>query len=494
MPETVGILILSATGIGGGVGIAGLGTVAGTTIAGVGLATIVGSVAIIGATVGLQYALANNPRLPKPQDGAQALRQSIPPRQRGYGTNRLGGYYMLFEADSPPSNSYDVVAFHSGRVEEFIGFYFSDDPMTTTGSVAGTVDASGSVNDPGDGSYAGQVAVWTRLGSTTPSWIPSLGGFWDSTKLGKGIAYAGILCVAPSDAEAFTNSFPRSRPEFSAVCTCSPVWDPRSGSSIESDETTWHSSANPVIQLLDYITRVDGGLGQERSIAIPDGDVLEAWKAEATICDTTVVDRTRYASHGWYRYDTSPEDVINQILASCDGWLSEAGDGSLSIVVGYYREPSEPAITTEIILGFSLNCGQPDESIVNVLNVSFTDPTQKYVETQIADVRDEVSISETGAARPRPLSLTWVQNEAQAEMLAERALLRLNPRRSGTLVTTLAGLRYLGKRWIKLQYPFIAALEDCVIEVQPNPRIDILNGRVSFTWNLVDTDALLALQ
>lgn len=493
MPETVGLLILSATGIGGGVGIAGLGTVAGTTIAGVGLATIVGSAALIGAAIGLQYALTPNPQLPKPQDGAQALRQAIPPRQRGYGRNRLAGYYMFFEADSPPSVSYDIVAFHSGKVESLIGFYLSDDAVTTTPSVL--AGGAGSVDELPGGAYDDGCSIQTRLGEENPDPITGFNALWNtSTQFGKGIAFAAIGCTAPGDPESYTNRFPRGRPEFSAVAHCSPVWDPRDGSQIESDPTTWKSSRNPVIQLLDYITREDGGLGQERSIAVPDGAVLAAWLAEAWLCDTVVVDRERYISDGWYRYDTSPEDVINSILSTCDGWLSESGDGSLSLVVGVYREPTDPPITAADILGFSLNCGQPDEQIVNVFNVSFTDPEQKFVERQLADYRDEASISETGVARPRPLSLTWVQNESQAEMLAGRAMSRVNPRRSGTLTLKLVGMRYLGKRWVKLQYPFLSDLEDCVIEIQPAPKIDLLRGQVTFSWNLVDTAALLALQ
>ena len=97
-------------------------------------------------------------------------------------------------------------------------------------------------------------------------------------------------------------------------------------------------------------------------------------------------------------------------------------------------------------------------------------------------------------ARPKPLALTWVQEPTQAERLAARAITRLNPRRSGTFVTKLIGLRYIGKRWVKVQYPFLADLEDCVVEIQPSPKIDLLGGRVTFAWNLVDPAALLALQ
>jgi hypothetical protein len=498
MPDVVGeIIVASVVATGEGEGFA---AAAEATYLGVSGITIIGSVALLGASIGLQYALSSNPQLPKPQDGAQALRQAIPPRQRGYGTNRLAGYYMFYEAEDiggPPATSYDVVAFHSGKVESLLGIYLSDDAVSTTPSVL--AGGAGNCNALGDGSYgpasggSSTVIIQIRLGDASQSALSSFSGSWGSTHVGNGIAYAGVICGGLPDPTEHTRIYPRGRPELSVLAVCSPIWDPRDGAQSLANPATWIAKSNPVLELLDYVIRADGGMGQDIDIALPPA-TLAQWMVEADLCDGLIGGLPRYDAHGWFRYDSSPEEVINSILSACDGWISESGDGTLSLVVGYYREPTDPPITASDIVGFSLNCGQADEEIVNVLNVSFTDPSQKYVETQLDDVRDEVSISETGVARPRPLSLTWVQSAAQAERLAARAMSRLNPKRSGTLTTKLIGLRYLGKRWVKLQYPFVAALEDCVIEIQPSPKIDLLGGHVTFTWNLVDPAALLALQ
>jgi hypothetical protein len=74
-----------------------------------------------------------------------------------------------------------------------------------------------------------------------------------------------------------------------------------------------------------------------------------------------------------------------------------------------------------------------------------------------------------------------VQSSSQAVRLAQRALLRLNPKRAGTVITTLYGLRYAGERWIKLQFPPFPGLEDCVIEVQ-DFQADILGGTVTIKF------------
>lgn len=494
MAEAIGTIILTAAGATEIAGVAGF-SLASTTIAGTSLATVVGSAAIIGASIGLQYALNNTPQLPKPEDGSQALRQGIPLRQRGYGINRLAGYYMYFEAVD--SSSYDVIAFHSGKIDSLLALYLSDDLVGTIPSVLG--GGAGEVQGLADGSYqipsggsAHPVTIQTRLGLASQS---AIGGFpgWDASRRGDGIAHAGVFCAGIGAPAEHTRIYPRGRPELSVVARCSPIWDPGDVAQSVGNPATWTARRNPVLQLIDYVTCADGGMGHDRDSVFPP-DVLAQWMVEADLCDELVSGSPRYESDGWFRYDTSPEDVINSILSTCDGWLAEAGDGTLSLTVGFYRAPVEPPLTENEIIGISLHCGQADEQIINVLNVSYTDPSQKYVQASLDDVRDEASIAEIGVARPKPLSLTWVQSDEQAERLAGRAMLRLNPRRSGTFTTKLIGLRYFGKRWVRVQYPFLADLEDCVVEIQPSPKFDLLAGQVTFSWNLIDPDALLALQ
>jgi hypothetical protein len=238
--------------------------------------------------------------------------------------------------------------------------------------------------------------------------------------------------------------------------------------------------------LIDFITRSDGGLGEDLDEILPAANLAQ-WMVEADLCVG------RYNSAGWFTFETSPEEVFNKILATCDGWLAEDGEGNLVLTVGVYREPTEPPLTEKHILGFGVNYGIADEEIINQLDVSFTDPDLKYASRQTDPVRDEDSISLIGIVRAKPLDLSWVQDEDQARLLGERALLRLNPPKSGMLITTLYGMRYLGKRWVKIQYPFVSGLEDCVVEIQDRAEVDLLGGRVTFRWNLVDPVALAAL-
>lgn len=502
MAETIGLLVLTAATAGeataAGSGIAGLGTLAATSISvgglSVSLATAIGTAAIISVSIGLQYAL--RPDTPKPENGSQALKQAIPPRQMGYGRNRLAGSYMLFEtAGTPPARSCDVVAFHSGPVSQIVSAYLSDDLCTLDHTLDSGAVCTVTATDTLDIRYISSVAIECRkgtpgqLGLVSFSSDPLISPIWNTSFVGNGIAYAGYICGSANDPSLFSQVYPRNRPELSLLVDCAPCFDPRDGTQSRSDPSTWKNSYNPVIQLIDYLTRVDGGMGLDYAEIIQP--VVADWMAQATICDEVVGGVTRYESHGWFYFDNKPEDIISKLLSTCDGWLAPSGDGTLAIVVGKYAAPTTPAITEDVILGFGVTCGSVDEEMINQLDPTYTDPLQKYVSGQAAPIRDEDSIAQFGV-KSRPLELTWVHEAAQVERLGARALLRLNPPKRGNLVTTLYGMRWLGQRWLRLQFPSVAGLEDCVIEVH-DAQTDLMTGQVSFDWCLVDPDALAAL-
>jgi hypothetical protein len=73
------------------------------------------------------------------------------------------------------------------------------------------------------------------------------------------------------------------------VADCSPCWDPRDPAQHRNDETTWLYTSNPVIELIDYLTRVDGGMGLDLDTILPPAQ-LALWMIEADICDMTVGD------------------------------------------------------------------------------------------------------------------------------------------------------------------------------------------------------------
>lgn len=84
MPQVIGSLIIGA------IGVADVTLVAGLT-----LSSLVGTVVLTAAMIGLQFAL--QPDLPKPAAGHQSTRQPIPPRVWAYGRVRVVGCYEAIE-------------------------------------------------------------------------------------------------------------------------------------------------------------------------------------------------------------------------------------------------------------------------------------------------------------------------------------------------------------------------------------------------------------
>lgn len=484
MAEVVGTLIIASIEAAGATGIAGA-SLAATTVFGVNLTTIVGTAAILGATIGLQYAL--RPDTPRPSDGSAPVKQAVPPRIMGYGRNRLAGFYMLFEEFS--ATSFDVMAFHSGRIGGIVQYFLHDDEVFLYDD--GTVQAGF------DNRYTPpSVAIETRLGyddQAPPSWIGFTSGVWTAAHKGNGIAWAALRCGS-TEMETFSSIYPRGLPTLSVVADCAPIWDPRDLAQSRFNPATWKVSFNPVIQLIDYLTRKDGGLGLDFDILFPPERLAE-WMTEAYLCDEAVPKadgstEPRYRSSGWFYFDNKPEDVINNILATCDGWMAEAGDGTLALTVGVYREP-DVTITEKHIFGFSLNYGQADEQTVNQLDISYTDPDQQYVEVQGEPIRDEQSISDYGTVRSQQLNLKWTHSNSQAQRLGSRSLQRVNADMTGTFSTSLYGLKAVGKRWVRLQYPFVSGLQDCVVEIQSG-EIDLMAGRCTFEFIRIAPDDIEA--
>lgn len=477
MPETIGLAILSA------IGVADV-AILGTTVM---LSSVVGAAALTGILIGVQFLLPR-PEMPKQENGSQALRQSIPPRNGAYGRVRLGGSYMLYEVSQ--GVSLDVLAVVSGKIGGFVGYYLHEDLVE--------IDNDGLVQEFEDGRYGdGLVQIRTRIGDPTETAysevtdvLPS--EIWSTDHRGDGIASVMLRCTSPKT-EDIQKRFPQGLPEPSFIIDGYPIWDPREEGQSRSDPDTWTVSTNPVLQLLDYLTHPDHGMGLDYDALI--APVIDQWIEEADLCDEQVARKVgtekRYESAGWYTFDTKPESVIGSILSSCDGWLAENGDGTLAIQVGVYREPDEQAVLkAKHILAFGVNYGVTDEERVNEIAISFTSPEHRYKDTQLQPWRDEDDISESGVTRSQAISYGWVQSHPQARRLAKRTMARLKPTMRGTIVTTLYGLAVLGKRWVRLQYPTVSGLEDAIVEIQEVRNIDLMAGRITFEWVKVDPEAI----
>jgi hypothetical protein len=493
MAEAIGALILAGATVETA---AGTATVASLTLFGTSLTvgTIVGTAAILGTSIAIAF--ATQPKVPSASDGSQPIKQAIPPRPFGYGRMRLAGAYMFFEVTSATNASMDVLALHQGKIAQVVHIYLNDDIVELDGSDFVINVLNGEYgNRYKAGASADDTLVQYRLGLPTEtvyaepnSSFPTL---WTTAHRGDGIASLYLRCTGNITQDDFVGCYPRGLPKPSVVADLSPIWDPRDGGQDPDDPDTWLVSSNPVLQLLDYLTDADRGLALDYDTLI--APVIDAWMAEADICDDAVdkadgSTEPRYRSDGWAFMSTDPAEIIGAILATCDGWLAEAGDGTLSLRVGRYTA-SDIILTDDHIFGFSIDKGVADEELINEVQFSYTAPQANWRDCPGVSMRDETSIAETGVVRSQMLQLPWVQSHSQGRRLAKRQIARQQAPARGQLVTGLYGLKALGQRWVRVQSRQISDLSDAVIEVS-KVHIDLANARLTFDWTLVNPNSI----
>ena len=532
MPQLIGALII--TGIEAAFGVSVPATIFGT----VSTAAIIGNLVIGAILIGL--AVLTRPDVPKPSDGHQATRQEIPPRIMGFGRARVGGNYMLYEVGWG-GVSWDVIALVEGKVAAFVRYFLHDDPVTidgTTGVVLTTPENA-------DERYKGRIVIRKRYGLPTETAysqvVTSLPSVWTNNHRLDGVASIALGCVGVKP-DKFLEAYPRSLPVPSVVVDFPWLWDPRDPDQDPDDPATWGDypawdsltvyaagarvrytedpdgegavylsrvngnvfktpdaqpsywvrvDTNPILQLIAVYTSQRYGLARDWRICVEP--VVAALMAEANLCDQLVQKKNldyepRYASNGWFTFETEHEKKVATILATCDGWLTERGDGALIVVVGVYRAPTGPTLTHEHIYSISAPRGLEDERAVNLLLGRYTSPGHKYKEAPLQPWRNDEDIAERGVTRSQTVDLTWVQSYSQGRRLLKRQHARLNAPIRGTMTTSLYGLAFTGRRWIPISYPD-AGIEFGIVEVT-NCVKDIIAAKISFEWVLINANTI----
>lgn len=496
MAETIGALLLAGLTVetaAGASAVAAL-TIGSTSIT---VGAVVGSAALLGASIAISY--ATQPKVPPAGEvgGSTPIRQATPPRPFGYGRARLAGAYMLFETSADGQDSWDVIAIHHGRIGAIVHYMLNDDIVELDGDGWVVALLNGSDSGYGWGRYdtvhEDNVRIKSRLGLATETAYAEVAAalptLWTSAHRGDGVASLMLHCV-DEPTSSLHEVYPRGLPKPSVVADLSPIWDPRDEAQDRDDPDTWEVSANPVLQLIDYLTHADRGPGLDYETLIEP--VIDLWMDEADICDEATLkadgsSEARYASNGWALLTTDPAEVIGAILAACDGWLAEAGDGTLRLVVGKYRAPSV-TLTDDHIIGFTIHKGVADEEIANEVQFTYTAPQANYRDEPGVSVQDETVIADMGVVRSERLELTWVQSHSQGRRLAKRKLAR-NLAMRGQLVTGLYGLTALAHRWVGVQSTEIDDLANAVIEVT-RARVDLASATVTLEWMLVNPNEI----
>ncbi len=414
----------------------------------------------INASVAFGINAISRQSIPDAEFASSNRKQAIPDRLSGYGRARLGGAYMLWEAEG--SFAYNVLALHDGQVDGFEQIYLNDDKVTVSGGYvqAGTDGRYGRNND--------LVQIDTRLGLPTETRYSQITDttIWPTDARGDGIA--SLMMIAKSSSqEKYLRDFPNGLPLPSAVTRMQICYDARIGT--RDNPAAWAWTRNPVWQLLDYMTNAQTGMGLDYEQYFEPQ--ISTWITAADVCDEAVPLAAggtipRYTGDGTYLHSTPPADVIATILACMDGWIAQDSGGVFVIEAGEYTAPTV-TITDAHIVGMDRQFYLEDERAVNELVISYTSPEYDYTEVEALPWRDETDILDrNGSVRSQRMSLPWVSTNSQARRLAKIAMAKATAPIRGTITTDLYGLKAMGQRRIRIQAPADSVvMADIVVDV-----------------------------
>lgn len=464
------------------------------------------------ASIGAQFAfnrLTAKKQKADPQITSFTIKQPLPTRIRAYGTVKVAG--ALFYEDAVPITYQPLIigiVFCEGPVSGFRSWYLNDTNTGITGAAGVNLALP----------WATNVTIEGKLGTDTQT-VNGLMAAWRgwSTQRLFGLCYGVMLCAQPVRPDKyFQYYYPNGVPTLRAVIDSSLVYDPRDGSQSWADKSTWKFSRNPALIVMDYLTITKpNSTGREipRGMGLPKSRInIASFTRFANICDEPVTSgftinaidgsvsntprsEPRYCCDGAYSMDENPPDVLNRLLATCDGTLLTLADGTIGIRGGKWDPPTVVITDDMIISCHDLMQGSGKLEKFNQLKISSTAINLDYQMVEGTPWENLDDQDENGVLSEE-LSLPYVLSYSQARRLAKIAMAKGNPQwRYNSLVCTFAGLNALGEEFIHVKHTIMGIDDDFLVtgfKIQLESRtVELQLSSIdseAYAWNAAEED------
>lgn len=445
------------------------------TTAGSFLVSAASFIATTAITMGIQMLMA--PKPPKPEDVKIPRRQAVPYRQWAVGRVRTAGAYMLWEAKG--SKLFGVQAIAGHKIKSVNRYYLHDDVI----ELSDINSTTGQTTLDDDDRYGNNVWLWNRLGEPTETAyadiVAELGaeGIWTENHRGDGQASIGMM-AQDSSAQKHSRRFPHGAPSVSVEIDGAYVFDYRISSN-PSNPAAWVWSRNAALIMCWHQCFSEFGHRRDFNRAILP--VLDMWIEEANVCDEDVPlagggTEKRYECNGVDTTENSPKVATNAILASCDGWICERGDGALLFTVGKFRESRCGLITDADIVGHQIEYGVLPENEINRLIPKFTYPATNYTTSDVDYFDDVPAQLEAGRVLAEEADYGWCHQWRQCRRLGIRDWRREQEKVSGAIDLRLSAINSVYYRWNRMETPLSLPRLDGKITENRRSVLALLSG------------------
>lgn len=360
---------------------------------------------------------------------------TVEPRRIIYGEIVAAGMNVIPPVTSGTNNKYlhQVSALAGHECDAITDVWFNQD-LISSASI-GAVTGSSSDGAVSSGTYSGKAWIRRYLGTSTQAAdfiLDSALSIWTTAHQGRGVAYVAVQFSFDETA------YKSGKPEVKAKVRGKKCYDPRLDSSPGANPTSatykaW--TANPALQLVDYIIDATVGMGEDPARIDWSGVVTAA-----NICDENVTvpngsggstTQKRYTSNVALYAASSYEDNISTLVGTMLGSCLYSA-GKWRIKAGAW-EVAQFQITDSNVIGNGLEVATayPYRDRYNGIRGSFIDPNNNWQANEFPATSNASYVSTDGEAVFKDVQFAACTNVYEAQ---RGAILLTRKSRNGMLV------------------------------------------------------------
>jgi len=425
---------------------------------------------------GIAQALQAGPSMPF------SVRQTAAPRQIVYGECRVAGIIVYMSTTNNGHDLNQVIAWAGHQVQSIDTIYIDGRAIHIPAN--GGQDNGNTYYDDSNNQYSfgSGVTAWNSLGPVPGTYFSDLGsrdGNWDNSCTLDGIAAS---YVRTSYNPNLFSGLPGIKANIHGKCD---IYDPRT--------STYGYTNNAALVIADFLCNPDFGLGCNYATEIDQAQLIAA----ANLCDEQVAlaaggTESRYTINGFFDTNSTPGDVLDAMLASCEGRISYSG-GTWKIYPAAWYGSGLTFDANDLIGPVKWVPRRKYRDVVNAVRATYISPKYPYAvvgysqdhkdpniwsgQWQPTDIPEYAQdalhgyVSDANLANDGNVKLyatrsyRFVTSVAMAQRLAKIYLLRNRQEGSGTLQMSLAAYQCIAQDVIQVSFPALGWISK-YLEVQ----------------------------